>query len=405
MSDTQRTFRVFVSSTFEDLKDERDALQRCAFPPLAAVCESLGARFQAIDLRWGVRDEAAVNQKTMEICLSEIARCQQTGIRPNFIILLGERYGWCPLPAHIEAAEFEAVRNRIAPRDRSLIDSWYERDDNSVPPEYLLKARTGEWVDANRWNDLERQMHAALCQGASEAGLPPERRFRYEASATHQEILMGLGSTPEDAKHVFAFCRTGFGDEDAGLHGLKRELQRRLGVNVNEFGAGDPEGLCRIVVEKLTRAIREQAAQFRSQPPLEAEIAQHDAFARERSRFFTGRKESLRRLSDHLKGPGRRTAVVIHGESGSGKSALLAVASELAAESEPRGIVIRRFIGATPSSSDGVSLLRSICSQSADYYGRPREFPSTFNELVSAFREETARGAGRPTADDFHRRA
>src|ERR1035441_3714357 len=126
MSDTQRTFRVFVSSTFEDLKDERDALQRCAFPPLAALCESLGARFQAIDLRWGVRDEAAINQKTMEICLSEIARCQRTGIKPNFIILLGERYGWCPLPAHIEAAEFEAVRDRIAPRDRALIDSRSE---------------------------------------------------------------------------------------------------------------------------------------------------------------------------------------------------------------------------------------------------------------------------------------
>lgn len=388
MSDTQRTFRVFVSSTFEDLKNERDALQRCAFPPLAAVCESLGARFQAIDLRWGVRDEAAVNQKTMEICLSEIDRCQRTGIKPNFIILLGERYGWCPLPAHIEAAEFEAVRNRIAPRDRSLIGSWYKRDDNSVPPEYLLKARTGEWVDANRWNDLERQMHAALCQGASQAGLPPERRFRYGASATHQEILMGLGSTPEDAKHVFAFCRTGLGDEDGGLRGLKVELRRRLGANVNEFGAGDPEGLCRIVVEKLTQAIREQAAQFRSPPPLEAEIAQHDAFARERSRFFTGRKETLRRMSDHLKGPGGRP-VVVYGESGSGKSALLAVASELAAESEPRRIVIRRFIGATPSCSDGVSLLQGICSQSADYYGRPREFPSTFNELVSAFREET----------------
>jgi len=194
-----RTFRVFVSSTFEDLKEERNVLQDRVFPNLAEFCDAMGARFQAIDLRWGVRDEAAVNQKTMEICLSEIARCQRTGIKPNFIILLGERYGWCPLPAHIEASEFEAVSAQIAPRDRALIESWYERDDNSVPPEYLLKPRTNEWVDANRWTELERQMHAALCQGALEAGLPPERRIRYEASATHQEILMGLGSTPEDA--------------------------------------------------------------------------------------------------------------------------------------------------------------------------------------------------------------
>ena len=110
MPDTERTFRVFVSSTFEDLKDERDALQRFAFPHLAAVCESLGASFQAIDLRWGVRDEAAANQKTMEICLAEIARCQRTGIKPNFVILLGERYGVVSLAS---AHRGGGVRGRV----------------------------------------------------------------------------------------------------------------------------------------------------------------------------------------------------------------------------------------------------------------------------------------------------
>jgi hypothetical protein len=54
------------------------------------ICEENGARFQAIDLRWGVRDEAALDQQTMEICLREIERCQLTGIKPNFIVLLGE---------------------------------------------------------------------------------------------------------------------------------------------------------------------------------------------------------------------------------------------------------------------------------------------------------------------------
>ena len=58
-----RTFRVFVSSTFEDMKEERDALQRDVFPKLRKLCEQHGARFQAIDLRWGVRDEAALDQK------------------------------------------------------------------------------------------------------------------------------------------------------------------------------------------------------------------------------------------------------------------------------------------------------------------------------------------------------
>ena len=88
-----RTFRVFVGSTFEDLKAERDALQREVFPRLRKLCEENNARddsrFRAIDLLWGVRDEAALDQQTMQICLREIERCQQTGIKPKFIVLLG----------------------------------------------------------------------------------------------------------------------------------------------------------------------------------------------------------------------------------------------------------------------------------------------------------------------------
>ena len=64
MPTATRTFRVFGRSTFEDLKAERDALQRHVFPRLRKLCEANNARFQAIDLRWGVRDEAAITENT-----------------------------------------------------------------------------------------------------------------------------------------------------------------------------------------------------------------------------------------------------------------------------------------------------------------------------------------------------
>src|ERR1700690_2287933 len=135
-----RTFRVFVSSTFEDLKEERDALQREVFPKLRTLCEQHGARFQAIDLRWGVRDEAALDQQTLEICLREIRRCQATGVKPNFIVLLGDRYGWQPLPARIAATEFDALLPHIQAADtRVLAERWYRLDENAVPPEYCLQ--------------------------------------------------------------------------------------------------------------------------------------------------------------------------------------------------------------------------------------------------------------------------
>lgn len=50
-----RTFRVFVSSTFSDLKAERNALQEKVFPRLQKLCEAHSCRFQTIYLLCGVR--------------------------------------------------------------------------------------------------------------------------------------------------------------------------------------------------------------------------------------------------------------------------------------------------------------------------------------------------------------
>ena len=88
MAQTTRTFRIFVSSTFSDLKEERNALQKYVFPRLRELCTQHGCRFQAIDLRWGVREEAGLDQQTMKICLDEVSRSQGTVLKPNFIALL-----------------------------------------------------------------------------------------------------------------------------------------------------------------------------------------------------------------------------------------------------------------------------------------------------------------------------
>ena len=62
MAQASRTVRVFVSSTFDDLKAERNALQEKVSPGLKALCSEHGTRFQAIDLRWGVSEEAGRDQ-------------------------------------------------------------------------------------------------------------------------------------------------------------------------------------------------------------------------------------------------------------------------------------------------------------------------------------------------------
>ena len=86
MARRELIFRVFVSSTFSDLIAERNALQETVYPKLRAYCQERKARFQAIDLRWGVSEEAALDQQTMKICLEELKRCQALLPRPKFIV-------------------------------------------------------------------------------------------------------------------------------------------------------------------------------------------------------------------------------------------------------------------------------------------------------------------------------
>ncbi|MEI7827761.1 MAG: DUF4062 domain-containing protein, partial [Euryarchaeota archaeon] len=208
MVKTAKTFRVFVSSTFSDLIEERNALPREVFPRLRELCQEHGCRFQAIDLRWGVREEAALDQQTMRICTEEIERCQHTELKPNFIVLLGDRYGWLPAPYEIRATLFEDVLERVSAEGRQLLEQWYLCDDNAVPPVYYLQPRTGAFVEYAVWEPVERQLRTVLERATEGMQLSDAEWLDFFGSATEQEIYHGALNVPDASEHVFCLFRT-----------------------------------------------------------------------------------------------------------------------------------------------------------------------------------------------------
>ena len=82
-----RVIRVFVSSTFRDMVDEREQLAKRVFPALRKLCESRGVVWGEVDLRWGITAEQSEGGEVLPICLDETHRC-----RPYLIGVLGERY-------------------------------------------------------------------------------------------------------------------------------------------------------------------------------------------------------------------------------------------------------------------------------------------------------------------------
>lgn len=461
-----KTFRIFISSTFSDLKEERNALQKHVFPKLKELCLQHGCRFQAIDLRWGVSEEAARDQQTMNICLGEIRRCQKTTPRPNFIALLGNRYGWCPVPPQIKATEFEEILERISPEERELIlwredqpqekMGWYRRDDNAVPAEYCLRARTVHFhpnasdqekrasmeAEAQEWSQIEEKLRSSFLQAIAKLTWPDNdpRRAKYEASATHQEIIHGTLSVPDAYEHVFCFLRdipglphdksarnfvdlNSRGEFDEAAHQrlehLKTMLSHLLEGNVHEYKAtwtgngvttDHIDQLCIEVYDSLSQVILRELRQLEEEDCLDREIAQHYEFLVERARFFIGREDILEEVvqpryvsrfpglvnlldvSEDEVNPALAHRVVdphpvaVWGVSGSGKSALMAKAIQRV-QSNNSAEVIYRFIGTTPDSSSGRSLLESLCRQISrcyrtdestiplDYQGLVQDFP------------------------------
>ncbi len=327
---TNRTIRVFISSTFRDMQAERDYLVKFTFPQLRRLCEARGVTWGEVDLRWGITDEEKAEGKVLPLCLEEIHRC-----RPYFIGLLGERYGWIP---------------------------------DSISPEVI-----------------ERE--AWLCEHVDE-----------RKSVTELEILHGVLNNPQMAKHAFFYFRDpkyveqvsseqreDFTSEDPESAQRLKELKERIRHNhfpVRENYA-DPKTLGELVLKDFTELIDLLFPEGEKLDPLDRDALDHQAFAQSRARVYIGREEYFDRLDEHVNGDG--PPLVILGESGSGKSALLANWSAKYRENHPDAFVIQHYIGATPYSADWAAMLRRIMGELKRHFDIQQEIPEKPDELRSAF--------------------
>ena len=375
-----------------------------------------GCRFQAIDLRWGVRKEASLDQQTVKICLEEIYRCQEVTPRPNFIILLGDRYGWRPLPYEIPAEEFENIERRISDKgDKNLLNQWYRRDDNAVNPVYCLLPRSGEYEESSEWEIIEHRLKNILQNATAGMNFTDDQCLKYTASATEQEIVAGALRSPDASEHAFCFFRTinklpqnkiakDFIDLDnkwnpdiearSKLNDLKERLNRLLPKNKftyevkwseNSVKNDHIDKLCEDVYHSLSGKILEEIAQLEEVDPLEEEIAVHNSFGKNGAKFFIGRTEILQTIAEYIKGKCQHL-LAIFGESGSGKTALVAKAIEECLENHLGAEIIYRFIGTTPNSSDERLLIESLCRQITRSYGDDETtVPTDYKELIQEF--------------------
>ena len=87
--------KVFISSTFRDLDQERDYLVQKVFPGIRDKIE--GITVSEVDLRWGITDEESREKRVVDLCLQYLYES-----KPFFVGILGERYGSIIAPEDVE---------------------------------------------------------------------------------------------------------------------------------------------------------------------------------------------------------------------------------------------------------------------------------------------------------------
>jgi WD40 repeat protein len=429
MTLTPRIFRLFVSSTFSDFTAERQALQREVFPKLERYCAERGAHFQAVDLRWGITEEAQREHDTMRICLEEVRRCQHLSPRPNFAVLLGDRYGWEPVPARIPREHWALLQASARVEEWPWIEASYRLDLNAIPPVYCLDKGP---TDAGLLQAI--RYAASDFQGAA--------RLPYFASATHQEIVLGAlsafderGQPLNPEKHVHVYVRHLAGlpkdavarafidwDPDQGksvdgardkLQELKSVLRHQLPDQVHDLRAawndhGDQgrvdeaylERFCDLFLEHQTRLIDVELASLERGDEWQWREYAHQQFANERAQNFAGRAEILQQIarytaprreqeSGELPQYGGSSPLIILGAGGSGKSALLAKAAiDATGRAQAQGtVLVQRYVGGVPGSESLMALLGTLIVDISRYYGQPEpSLPDSAKALAEAFR-------------------
>ena len=158
---------IFVSSTFNDMQYERDAIQEIAMPQINATARKYGESVSFCDLRWGVNtttlESEEGSKKVLDVCLNEIDRC-----RPYMIVILGERYGWIPdsqligsvaaskeldlsdLEMSVTALEIEyGALSSAGNLDNTLF--YFREFESEIPSEYSAE----DAVHQNKLNELK----------------------------------------------------------------------------------------------------------------------------------------------------------------------------------------------------------------------------------------------------------
>ncbi|NWJ05221.1 NWD2 protein, partial [Crypturellus undulatus] len=219
---------LFFFFSHADTIAERSALREHVYPKLREFCrENYGLEFQVIDLYWGVEADEWDSPELQKTRMRLLEDCLKTSAGPCFVGLLGEKYGNIRIPGEVESSEFEMILDAAveAKLETRILEDWYCRDENAVPPAYYLRPKSemltsyqntmessSNPVNENKWQDVSEEIKKIFKTAVKllyEKGkMKRSQAKRYLSSAIEDELDFALGKqTPAFLKKCVCYIR------------------------------------------------------------------------------------------------------------------------------------------------------------------------------------------------------
>ncbi|MBN1566735.1 MAG: tetratricopeptide repeat protein [Acidobacteria bacterium] len=354
-----RVIRVFISSTFRDMQAERELLIKRIFPELRSICANRFVTFTEVDLRWGITEEQAAEGKVLPICLEEIERS-----RPYFIGLLGERYGWIPAAFPPEVIEQEPwltehVSGRTSVTEMEILHGVLRNP--AMAKHAFFYFRDPAYV--NTLPEAERRELV-------EQPIPEDIRIFGEAEAVRRT------------------------EERRAKLAMLKDRIRQSGLPVFDNYA-NPEALGDAVRRQFIALIDELYPMPKVPDALTREAQGHESYARSKLLAYVERPAHTAVLDAFISGESTGQGLALTGESGSGKTALLADWMQKRRQSGAAALAFEHYFGATPESATVSAFLVRLIGELKRSFGITEDIPSDPARLREALPLWLAQASGR----------
>lgn len=405
MSQTWKTVYIFISSTFNDMHAERDFLVKSVFPRLSEWCSDRKLRLVDIDLRWGVTEQdAEQNKNVVKVCLDRIDDC-----RPFFLCFLGQRRGWVPEEEHIskETIEnFPDIEGYIGTTSitemeilHALASPILRADGKETPPSEhsFFYLRAPDYLE-RLTNDNPKLRHIFTNEPIKkdQQSLAEQRIKDQQLAEWRDKVIPGLGKPVRN--YTCRWDSTLLSPELAPKGAvLGADLTRGRLVDFQTIDAGQQIPLDEAILEDFKSAIAARYPEHMDEVQvgeLQRELDQQEQFLFASSEGFISRGDDFKDLDAYLAGNDKKV-FLLTAPAGSGKSTLLA--NWLTRVRETPSLrndsqLIYRFIGASDRSTTVTGLLQFLLRELKEVQGiyngdipaDPLELRRSFPKIMSS---------------------